>query len=41
MIVKLDNNVMVPIHWNDRAYEADCAECGKTVFGKTKEIKKG
>ena len=35
MIVTLDNKVNVPIHWNDRAYEVDCAECGKVVYGKT------
>lgn len=38
MTVILDNQVIVSVHWNDAAWEADCAECGRTVFGKTKEI---
>jgi hypothetical protein len=38
MIVTLDNNVKVPVHWNDRAYEADCAECGRVVYGTTSFI---
>ncbi len=37
-IVTLDNKVMVSVHWNDTAWEADCAECGRVVFGKNKEI---
>lgn len=42
MIVTLNNNVAVPIHWNDRAWETDCSECGKVVRGFTLvEIKKG
>ena len=22
-------------HWNDQYYEAECAECGTEIFGKT------
>lgn len=34
-VVTLDNKVMIPVHWNDRAYEAECAECGRVVYGTT------
>lgn len=29
------NNVIIPVHWNDRFYEADCGECGVTEMGRT------
>lgn len=36
MIVKLDNGVVIPVHWNDRYYESpECAECGREEWGRT------
>lgn len=35
-ILKLDNGVVIPIHWNDRYYESpECAECGITLMERT------
>ena len=28
------NNVIIPLHWNDRYYEATCP-CGKDIWTKT------
>lgn len=41
-ILTLDNKVVIPIHWNDRYYEApECAECGITLMERTTaELKK-
>jgi hypothetical protein len=40
MIVSLENQKIVPLHWDDRFYIADCPECGDEVFARTsKEIK--
>jgi hypothetical protein len=35
MIVSLTNGTIVPMHWNDRFYEADCPECGEEVWAST------
>lgn len=34
MIAKLTNGTLVPLHWNDRFYEATCPECGEEVFAR-------
>ena len=35
-IVSLTNGVIVPLHWNDRFYEApECVECGEEIWTKT------
>lgn len=40
MIVSLENQKIVPLHWDDRFYIADCPECGDEVSARTsKEIK--
>ena len=39
-VVKLTNEVVIPLHWDDRNYIADCAECGVEVSAPTtNEIK--
>jgi hypothetical protein len=35
MIAKLTNGNLVPLHWDDRFYIADCPECGEEVWAKT------
>lgn len=35
MIAKLTNGNLVPLHWNDQFYEANCPECGEEVWAKT------
>ncbi len=35
MLVTLTNGKYVPLHWNDRFYEATCPECGDEVYAKT------
>jgi len=34
-VLKLDNGVIVPLHWNDRYYIADCVECGTELATRT------
>jgi hypothetical protein len=29
------NNVIIPLHWDDRYYIADCAECGDELATRT------
>jgi hypothetical protein len=29
------NNVTIPLHWNDRFYEATCGECGEDIWTRT------
>lgn len=29
------NNVIIPLHWNDRYYEADCGGCNVTLMERT------
>lgn len=36
MTVTLTTGKIVPLHWNDRFYEATCPECGEEVWGETK-----
>lgn len=36
MIVSLTTGKIVPLHWNDRFYEATCPECGEDVWASTK-----
>ena len=35
MLAKLTNGSLVPCHWEDRYYLADCPECGEEVFAST------
>jgi hypothetical protein len=35
MIAKLTNGTLVPLHWDDQNYVADCPECGEEVWAKT------
>jgi hypothetical protein len=37
-VVTLENGVVVPIHWNDFDYQAECGECGQDVYGKTPDL---
>ncbi len=37
MLVTLTNGKYVPLHWNDRFYEATCPECGEEVSAMTKD----
>ena len=34
-VVKLDNGVIIPLHWDDRYYIADCSECGTELATRT------
>jgi len=34
-IVTLTNGVVIPLHWNDRYYIADCVECGTELATRT------
>lgn len=34
-MIVLTNGKYVPLHWNDRFYEATCPECGEDVWAKT------
>ena len=34
MTVTLTTGKVVPLHWDDRYYVADCPECGEEVFAK-------
>jgi hypothetical protein len=29
------NNVIIPLHWNDQYYIADCSECGTELATRT------
>ena len=31
-LVSTTSGTLVPIHWNDRFYEATCPECGEDVY---------
>jgi len=35
MIVSLTNGQVIPLHWDDRFYLANCPECGEEVWAKT------
>jgi hypothetical protein len=35
MIVSLTTGQIVPLHWDDRFYIADCPECGEEVYAST------
>lgn len=34
-VLKLDNGVIIPLHWDDRYYIADCSECGTELATRT------
>jgi hypothetical protein len=35
MIAKLTNGTLIPLHWDDRYYIANCPECGDEVSAST------
>ena len=35
MIAKLTNGTLIPLHWDDRYYVANCPECGEEVSAST------
>jgi hypothetical protein len=35
MIAKLTNGTLIPLHWDDRYYVANCPECGDEVSAST------
>ncbi len=35
MIAKLTNGTLIPLHWDDRYYVANCPECNEEVSAST------